>query len=94
MQWQDALLSTGSIIFIIALLPSVFGKHKPAVATSVMTSTVLVTYVVAYSSLKLWFAATLTMATAALWCLLALQQFFLQHQKPADAEAPTGSKSD
>ncbi len=75
MQWQDWIFSTGSIIFSIALVPSVLGKDKPALSTSLMTGTILAIYIVAYISLSLWFSAATSVLIAGTWFLLAYQKY-------------------
>ena len=75
MIWQDSVLTGGTIIFIVALIPSVLGKDKPAVSTSLPTACVLTVFVVVYASLSLWFAAIANSFTATLWFILALQKW-------------------
>tara|TARA_Y100000310_G_C20559612_1_gene752358 strand:+ start:752 stop:937 length:186 start_codon:yes stop_codon:yes gene_type:complete len=53
MIWQDIVLTIGAWIFSIALLPSVFGKDKPALSSSVMTAPVLYLFSYVYLSLDL-----------------------------------------
>jgi hypothetical protein len=73
MQWQDVAITAGTIVLLIALLPSVLSKNKPAVSTSLMTGTVLVVFTVVYISLGLWFSAITTGITSILWYVLAMQ---------------------
>jgi hypothetical protein len=70
--WQDTVLTIGTMIFIIALLPSVFGSAKPAAMTSLMTGTVLAIFAVTYTMLPdpLWFAAVTTATTSTVWFVL------------------------
>lgn len=72
--WQDYVIAVGSIIFVIALIPSVLGKHKPALSTSLLTGTVLLVFAMTYLTLSLWFAAITTTLTATLWYVLAVQK--------------------
>lgn len=72
--WQDIVLAIGSLIFDIALIPSIKGKDKPAVWTSCLYALVLITFTFAYASLSLWYATVTTVITAALWGVLALQK--------------------
>lgn len=55
MIWQDWVFGIGTIIFAIALLPSVFGKEKPAISTSVPTGAILMFFAFTQASLSLWF---------------------------------------
>lgn len=73
--WQDYVIAVGSIIFVIALIPSVLGKHKPALSTSLLTGTVLLVFAMTYLTLSLWFAAITTTLTATLWYVLAVQKY-------------------
>ncbi len=75
MHWQDIVLTLGSIVFIIALLPSVLSKNKPAVSTSLSTGIVLAIFAGVYVSLALWFTATTTGVTSAVWLVLAFQKY-------------------
>ncbi|HVX24356.1 MAG TPA: hypothetical protein VG992_03380 [Candidatus Saccharimonadales bacterium] len=79
MQWQDYVIAVGSILFIIALMPSVLGKNKPALSTSVMTGSVLMVFAITYTTLHLWFAGITTALTAIQWFILAIQKY---QQKP------------
>lgn len=73
MTWQETILAAGSVVFAIALLPAVIGTSKPPIATSLMTGGVLMTFVVCYATLGLWYAAATTFVSGSLWLVLALQ---------------------
>jgi hypothetical protein len=73
-RWQDIVIAVGSLIFALALLPSVLSKHKPALWTSAMTGIVLVVFTIAYASLSLWYATVTTSLAALLWIVLAVQK--------------------
>lgn len=75
MEWQDIVLSVGSWIFTIALIPSVLSKDKPALSSSLMTGSVLVVYAVTYLTLSLWTAAASTVLVAGVWFTLAVQKY-------------------
>ena len=79
--WQDVIFSIGSVIFAIALLPSVFSNDKPALATSVMTGTVLVIFTITYATLGLWSTAIINGMVSTIWWVLAWQVFRLHHNK-------------
>jgi branched-subunit amino acid ABC-type transport system permease component len=72
--WQDFVLTAGSLVFIAALLPSVFSNNKPAISTSAITGGVLGVFAVTYATLSLWFAAVTTAMSAVLWLFLAIQK--------------------
>ncbi|MFA5997287.1 MAG: hypothetical protein WC791_02235 [Candidatus Paceibacterota bacterium] len=75
MIWQDWVFGIGTIIFAIALLPSVLGKDKPAVSTSVTTGAILILYSFTQASLSLWFASIASVVAGALWFILAVQKY-------------------
>lgn len=80
--WQDAVLTTGSVVFLLALFPSLRNeKAKPAMLTSVLTGWVLLVYAVVYASLSLWFSVITTVVTAILWFILAMQKYKQGKQK-------------
>jgi hypothetical protein len=75
--WQDLVLSGGSIVLAAGLLPSIVGEHKPSVYTSVSTGTVLGIFAVVYFSMSMWFAAVTTVVTTGLWATLAVQEIIM-----------------
>jgi len=75
MLWQDWIITLGSLVFVIALFPSVLSKDKPALSTSLMTGTVLVIFALTYLTLSLWTSAVTTFLTGALWFVLAIQKY-------------------
>jgi len=60
-------------------MPTVLGKHKPALSTSVLTGAVLFVFAITYMTLHLWFAAVTTLMTSIQWFILAAQRLM---QKP------------
>lgn len=72
-QWQDIALATSTCVFNVALLPSVLGKHKPALGTCALTATFLCVNVTAYFTLHLWYAATMASINLCLWATLLIQ---------------------
>lgn len=82
MAWQDLVLGGGNIIFFIALIPSILSPHKPAIATSVMTASVLSIYSVTFFTLDLTFSMLGSALTALAWWTLAYQEFRKEHEEP------------
>ena len=80
-QWQDIALATSTCVFNIALLPSVFGKYKPALGTCALTATFLCVNVTAYFTLHLWYAAAMAAVNLCLWATLLIQVYARQHAK-------------
>ncbi|RJQ32355.1 NUDIX hydrolase [Candidatus Parcubacteria bacterium] len=76
MSWQDVLLSIGQFVFAAALLPSVFGKDKPALFTSLTTGIVLGVFAFTYLTLQLWSASIFAAVVGVLWLILAFQKYF------------------
>lgn len=74
MIWQDFAFTAGSLIFVVALLPAVFGKDKPPMSTSSITGSVLGVFAVTYLTLDLYLSAGITAITAAMWWTLFYQK--------------------
>lgn len=72
--WQDYVLTAGSVVFIVALLPAVFSDAKPPKTTSLMTAAVLYVFALTDVSLHLYLTAAITFLTAATWTILAAQK--------------------
>lgn len=87
MAWQDIILSVGSWIFTIALIPSVLSKDKPALSSSLTTGSVLAVYAVTYLTLSLWTAAASTVLVAGMWFTLAVQKYRADRKAKKDASS-------
>ena len=74
MVWQDIVIAVCQLAFIPAMLPTVFGKDKPALTTSVMNFIIVMTIATCLASLHLWFAAGTAVPTALIWLTLAIQK--------------------
>lgn len=75
MTWQDIVLSIGSWVFIVALVPSILGKDKPPASTSLLTGGILLIYVAVYYSLHLWVSVVSTGMLGLAWLFLGYQKF-------------------
>lgn len=75
MTWQDAVFAVGTLIFSLALLPSIKSQNKPHIYTSMMTAVTLVAFAVTYFSLDLIFACITALVNASLWLTLAFQKY-------------------
>ena len=71
--WQDLVLTSGSLIFLVALVPTVLGSSKPAPLTSLSTGSVLIVFAVTYATLGLSFASVTTATTGLTWLLIFWQ---------------------
>lgn len=88
---QDFVLSAGSMIFIIALLPTVFSATKPAITTSLLTGSTLAVFAATYQTLGFTYACLTTAASAALWIVIAAQTIVqrravLRRERRADCD--------
>ncbi len=92
MHWQDIVLTVGQIIFIIALIPAIIHKHKPALLTSVINGAVLLVFSFVYSNLSLWFTAITSFSVAIMWFLLAFQAFTTKDSSGLTQEEKQKSK--
>jgi hypothetical protein len=70
---NDLIFTTGSIIFLFALVPSILSKDKPAKKTSIMTSLVLFAFTFNYISLGLYISSVLGFITGVCWFILYIQ---------------------
>ena len=75
MQWQDWIFTLGQAIFVIALIPTIKGKSKPALSTSLATGAILITFALSYFSLQLWFSTIASIVISGAWFLLAYQKY-------------------
>ena len=75
MSWQDLVLTVGQVIFVIALVPTVVGKDKPALQTSVLTSAVSFSFMAVYVSLSVPFASMTAALNGSMWLVLAAQKW-------------------
>ncbi len=80
-RWQDFVLSAGSLVFTIALVPSILGRHKPALFTSLLTASILAIYAFVYGTLSLWFTTFAVVLNCLAWSILALQKYREGHGK-------------
>jgi hypothetical protein len=74
MPWQDIIITIGTFIFAIALIPTLRSKDKPPVSTSLTTGITLIVFALTFASLGLWFSCIMNLFTGSLWLTLALQK--------------------
>lgn len=71
MSWQDITIAIVQGVFVIALIPTIVGPHKPAFWTCAITAVGMAALTAAFGSLQFWWAwATSTLSTLA-WGYLA-----------------------
>lgn len=71
---QDYVLTAGSIVFVLALIPAIRAAEKPARSTCGLTAGVLYVFAVTDWTLNLKFTAFTTFLAAAAWSILLLQK--------------------
>ena len=74
---QDIILTIGNLLFAAALIPTIIGKEKPALTTSILTTSVLLVFSGVFVSLHLWFSAAAALASAICWLILSIQKYRL-----------------
>ncbi len=75
MSWQDIILTIGNLLLAASLIPSVTGSDKPALSTSLLTGSILLTFAVVYTTLSLWASVFAISLNIALWLVLAVQKY-------------------
>lgn len=76
MSWQDIVISIGSALLTIGLIPTVVAKEKPAVTTSLTSGTIILVFAATGTTIGLWFTAAVQVITSGLWFVLAYQKAF------------------
>lgn len=71
--WQDVVLTFGSVVFLVALIPTILGSAKPAPLTSFSTGFVLIVFAITYATLGLRFASVVTGVTGLAWLFILWQ---------------------
>lgn len=83
MSWQDVVFTIGQVIFVFALIPSIKGKDKPALLTSVITVLILSTFAISYATLSLWGSMIGAVLNCTGWTILAVQKYLIDKKKSA-----------
>lgn len=74
MHWQETVLAIGQVVFIIALLPSVFSHDKPEIWTSIITGSVALSIAITYITMNIPIAAISAFFNFVFWSILAYQK--------------------
>lgn len=72
--WQDTVIALCQLAFLPSMLPTLFGKDKPAFSTSVMNAMIVTIIAVTMGTLNLWFSVATGSAIALVWIILAIQK--------------------
>lgn len=75
MPWQDWVFIIGQLIFVIALIPTIRGKDKPAFITSLVTAIFILLFGITYITLGLWGSAIFAFLNSSAWAILAIQKY-------------------
>lgn len=74
MRWEDLVLAIAGFMFSVALIPTLRGKEKPALSSSLTTAGLLGCVAVAYAFLGLWLGFASTVLNGIAWTSLAIQR--------------------
>ena len=85
MAWQDIIIAAGQWVFLLALLPSILGKDKPALATSILTGIVLAVLAFTYATLSLRISTISAILVSVVWFTLAVQKQRIDMHKKKSA---------
>ena len=72
---QDAVFTIGTVIFTIALVPTLRDPQKPPLGTSIPITLTLTAFALSFLSLGLWFTAVATAIECACWGAVAFQRY-------------------
>ena len=79
MSWQDLVVGVGSAVITLSLIPTVLAEEKPALATSLITGTILAIFAITFFTLELWLTAAVNVFTSLLWFTLFFQKVLRKH---------------
>jgi hypothetical protein len=80
MRWQDIVISVVQVCFVFAMWPSIKGKDKPALTTSLMNVVLVSIIAFCMLTLHLWFSTTTSLMVASTWAVLAIQKLQTSRQ--------------
>ena len=75
MTWQDWVFSVGGLFVLVGLVPTIRGEQKPALATSLLTTTLVAIFAATMASMSLWLSALTNALISAVWGILAVQRY-------------------
>lgn len=75
LSWQELVFSFGSLLFAIALLPSVLDKDTEIpLFTSSATGITLITFSLSFLSLGMFYSAATNLLVSAMWIFIAIKR--------------------
>lgn len=75
MIWQDWVFFIGAWIFTISLIPTIRGKQKPELSTSLTTTIIVFIFIFCFATLGLWLSVIANTAVGIAWGILAYQRW-------------------
>lgn len=81
--WQDWLIAFCQWGFAVALLPTVFGRGKPEVATALVTAVLAAVVALTFLTIPLLWAGLATSSTSVLWFVITAQSWRRKANKAA-----------
>lgn len=72
--WQDTVIAICQLAFFPSMLPTLLGKDKPALTTSVLNACIVAIITGCFFTMQLWFSFVTGCITACIWAILALQK--------------------
>lgn len=81
MSWQDIVIASCQLAFLPSMLPTLLGKDKPALSTSIMNALIVAIITLTMSTLNLWFSVATGTLTSLIWAVLAIQKYQI-NKKP------------
>jgi hypothetical protein len=70
---HDYILTIGNIVFLAAIIPSVFGRQQPRKVTCWLTAATLAVFAGVYADLSLWFACVSASLMALAWAAMGIK---------------------
>lgn len=75
MSWQDIVIASCQLAFLPSMLPTIFGRDRPALSTSIMNAVIVAIITLTMSTLHLWFSVVTGIITTLIWLTLAIQKY-------------------
>lgn len=74
MIWQDIVITAGTLILSVALIPTVLGKQKPPLLSSLPIAIVLATFAVSFTTLGMVASGAGAALQSLTWVILVVQR--------------------
>jgi D-alanyl-lipoteichoic acid acyltransferase DltB (MBOAT superfamily) len=77
--WQDTVIALCQLAFLPSMIPTLLGKDKPALSTSIANAIIVSIITMTFVTLQLWFSVITGTTTASIWAILAVQKYKQRH---------------